>query len=321
MYKKMSENYGNIYDYTADNMEKAAQTIKNGGLVAFPTETVYGLGANVYNMQAVSGIFAAKQRPHFDPLISHIAEVDFLKEYAETDARVFALAKRFWPGPLTFVLNRIEENPSIDLACSGLRTLTVRMPNHKIALDLIRRSGVPIVAPSANKYQSISPTTAYHVAEGLGNAVDMILDGGACSVGVESTIIDLTTPKAVILRAGGTTKEDIENFLGEKVYVSVGNPDMPTAPGQMLRHYAPKHILRINAQAPNDDEFYIGFGAKDGKLNLSKTGDLREAAGNLFAFLRLADAQNEFTKIAIAPIPDTGLGLAINDRIRRASYK
>ena len=311
----------NIYQNTPQNIQKAAQTIISGGLVAFPTETVYGLGANVYNAQAVSNIFAAKQRPHFDPLISHIAEIDFLQSYAQTDARVFALAKHFWPGPLTFVLNRIDENPSIDLACSGLRTLTVRMPNHPIALALIKAAGVPIVAPSANKYQSVSPTTAQHVAEGLGDRVDMILDGGACCVGVESTILDLTTSKAVILRAGGTAKEDIENFLGEKISVSNGNPDLPTAPGQLLRHYAPKNILRINVSAPESDEFFIGFGNLDGDLNLSPRADVREAAANLFAFLRYADAHATNGKIAIAPIPEHGLGLAVNDRIRRASYR
>lgn len=311
----------NIYQNTSENIAKAAEIIKNGGLVAFPTETVYGLGANVYNSKAVANIFAAKQRPHFDPLISHIAEIDFLKEYAATDERVFALAKHFWPGPLTFVLRRIEENPSIDLACSGLRTMTVRMPRHPIALALIKASGVPIVAPSANKYQSISPTTAQHVADGLGDKVDMILDGGACSVGVESTIIDLTTDKVVLLRAGGTAKEDIEEFLNEKVLISAGNPELPTAPGQLLRHYAPKHTLRINAEKPEADEFYIGFGKLDGDLNLSPSGSLTEAAENLFAYMRLADAQDKFTKIAMAPIPKNGLGLAINDRIKRASYK
>lgn len=310
-----------IYEHTNENMLKAAQTIKDGGLVAFPTETVYGLGANVYNAKAVANIFAAKQRPHFDPLISHIAETEFLREYAATDERVFALAKRFWPGPLTMVLKRIDNNPSIDLACSGLRTLTVRMPKHTIALELIKKSGVPIVAPSANKYQSISPTTAMHVAQGLGNAVDMILDGGPCTIGVESTIIDLTAKQAVILRAGGLAKEDIEEFLGEKIAVSNGNPDMPTAPGQLLRHYAPKNILRINVEKPESDEYYIGFGKYDGDLNLSKSGDLSEAASNLFAFLRLADEKANAGKIAIAPIPENGLGLAINDRIRRASYK
>ncbi len=311
----------NIYKNTPQNIKKAAETIKSGGLVAFPTETVYGLGANVYDAKAVANIFAAKERPHFDPLISHIAEVDFLREYAKTDERVFALAKRFWPGPLTFVLNRMEENPSIDLACSGLRTLTVRMPKHPIALELIRESGVPIVAPSANKYQSISPTCAEDVAEGLGNNVDMILDGGSCTVGVESTIIDLTGKEIVMLRAGGTSKEDLEDFLGEKIALSSGNPDMPSAPGQLLRHYAPKNILRINVKAPNDDEFFIGFGDIDSELNLSKSGNLSEAAANLFAFLRYADKQAKFGKIAVAPIPSSGLGLAINDRLKRASYK
>ncbi|MBQ8481729.1 MAG: threonylcarbamoyl-AMP synthase [Alphaproteobacteria bacterium] len=311
----------NIYSNTEQNILKAAEIIKSGGLVAFPTETVYGLGANVYDSQAVSKIFAAKQRPKFDPLISHIADVDVLRNYAATDERVFALAKRFWPGPLTFVLNRIEENPSIDLACSGLRTLTVRMPNHHIALNLIKASGVPIVAPSANKYQSISPTTAQHVADSLGENVDMILDGGACKVGVESTIIDLTGKNAVLLRAGGTAKEDIEEFLGEKILINEGNPDLPTAPGQLLRHYAPRNILRINVTQPDDDEYFIGFGNIDGDINLSKSGNLTEAAANLFAFLRIADENAAEGKIAIAPVPYDGLGLAINDRIRRASYK
>ena len=311
----------NIYSNTPQNIQKAAEVIKHGGLVAFPTETVYGLGANVYDAQAVASIFAAKQRPHFDPLISHIAEIDFLKEYAATDARVFALARRFWPGPLTFVLKRIEENPSIDLACSGLRTLTVRMPQHPMALELIRKSGVPIVAPSANKYQSISPTTAQHVFEGLGDKVNMILDGGACKVGVESTILDLTGKKAVLLRAGGTAKEDLEEFLGEEILISAGNPELPSAPGQLLRHYAPRNVLRINVVKPEKDEYFIGFGPIDGQLNLSPNGDLREAAGNLFAYLRLADANAPRGKIAIAPIPHSGLGLAINDRIKRASYK
>lgn len=310
----------NIYDFTAENMNKAASVIKRGGLVAFPTETVYGLGADVYNADAVAKIFAAKQRPHFDPLISHIADIDMLKDYAATDSRVFALAERFWPGPLTFVLRRIDENPSIDLACSGLRTITVRMPNHPIALELIRRSAVPIVAPSANKYQSVSPTTAQHVAEGLGDKVDMILDGGACKVGVESTILDLTDRHAVILRAGGTAKEDIENFLGEKIsFVQAIATDTPTAPGQMRRHYAPKNHLRINVTKPDIDEFFIGFGSCNGDLNLSPSANLNEAAANLFAFLRIADSKAKYGKIAVAPIPQTGLGLAINDRLQRAS--
>ncbi len=312
----------NIYLHSDDTIKKAADVILQGGLVAFPTETVYGLGANVYDAKAVASIFKAKGRPSFNPLISHIAEIDFLKEYAQTDERVFALAEKFWPGPLTFVLPRIDNNPSLDLACAGLKTVTVRMPNHEIALDLIKKSGVPIVAPSANKSQSISPTTAKHVAESLGNNVDMIIDGGKCKVGVESTIIDLTGKNVVLLRAGGVSKENLEEFLGQKVLISHGNPDLPSSPGQMLKHYAPNNSFRINALSKQDDEFLIGFGdVKDADLNLSPKGDLCEAAANLFAYMRIADSQNKYSKIAMSPIPETGLGLAINDRIRRAAYK
>jgi L-threonylcarbamoyladenylate synthase len=313
----------NIFTYTSETLHRAADIIRQGGLVAFPTETVYGLGANVYNAKAVANIFAAKGRPTFNPLISHIAELDTLSELAETDGRVLALAKHFWPGPLTFVLNRKEMNPAMDLVCAGLKTMTVRMPNHPIALELIRASGVPIAAPSANKSQSISPTTARHVFESLGTKVDMILDGGSCKVGVESTIIDLTTPQAVLLRAGGLAKEDIEAFLGEKVLISHGNPDLPSSPGQMLKHYAPRLPMRINI-CPEDkqpNEFYIGFGKMNGNLNLSPKADLVEAAANLFAYMHLAEEQTEFPAIAMAPIPENGLGLAINDRIRRASYR
>ncbi|HCU59015.1 MAG TPA: threonylcarbamoyl-AMP synthase, partial [Alphaproteobacteria bacterium] len=259
-------------------------------------------------------------RPSFNPLISHIAEIDFLKTYAAVDERVLSLAKHFWPGPLTFVLNRIDENPALDLACAGLRTVTVRMPNHEVALKLIKKSGVPIVAPSANKSQTISPTTARHVYESLGEKVDMILDGGQCKVGVESTIIDLTGRDVVLLRAGGIALEDLEAFLGEKILISHGNPDLPSSPGQLLKHYAPAHDFRINAFSREGDEFFIGFGdVKDCDLNLSASGDLCEAAANLFAFMRIADEDGR--KIAMSPIPEKGLGLAINDRIRRAAYK
>lgn len=311
----------NIYKNNSENIKKAAEVILNGGLVAFPTETVYGLGANAYDAKAVASIFAAKSRPSFNPLISHIAEIDFLKDYAKTDSRVFELAKKFWPGPLTFVLQRINNNPALDLACAGLKTITVRMPNHKIALDLIKTSGVPIVAPSANKSQTISPTTAQHVYESLGNKVDMILDGGQCEVGVESTIIDLTSKDVVMLRAGGISKETLEDFLNQEILISHGNPNLPSSPGQLLKHYAPMHEFRINVTEKKDDEFFIGFGnVKNADLNLSVTADLCEAAANLFAYMRIADNQNKYSKIAISPIPETGLGLAINDRIRRASY-
>jgi len=311
-----------IFKANDENILKAAEQIKAGGLVAFPTETVYGLGANVYNSKAVASIFEAKGRPRFNPLISHIAEIDFLKEYVQTDERVMALAKKFWPGPLTFVLKRIDDNPALDLACAGLKTATVRMPRHPVALALIKKSGVPIVAPSANKSQTLSPTTAEDVFESLGANVDMILDGGKCAVGVESTIIDLTGKDVVMLRAGGVALEDLEDFLAQKVFISHGNPDMPSSPGQLLKHYAPKKSLRINALKREEGEFFIGFGdVADCDLNLSKTADLKEAAANLFSYLRLADADKTHQKIAVSPIPQIGLGLAINDRILRASYR
>ena len=310
-----------IYKALEDNIIKGAEIIKNGGLVSFPTETVYGLGASIFNPKAVAGIFEVKGRPSFNPLISHIAKMDDMREFVLVDDRALELAKAFWPGPLTFVLPRKDDNPSLDIVCAGLKTMTVRCPNHKVALELIEKAGVPIAAPSANRSQTISPTTAEAVYESLGDSVDMILDGGQCEVGVESTILDLTTSKAVLLRAGGVTKEEIEKVLNEEVFVSDGNPDKPTSPGQMLKHYAPSKKFRINAIKPMEDELYIGFGKEFdfGELNLSKSGDLREAASNLFLFMRMADKNIKCDKIAMAPIPNEGVGLAINDRIKRAS--
>ena len=310
-----------IVKATRKTIEQAAQLIKSGNIVAFPTETVFGLGADAYNATAVAKIFEAKNRPTFNPLISHIADVDFLNDYVKMDERVPALAKRFWPGPLTMVLPRKQHNPALDLACAGLPTISVRMPNHPVALALIKAADTPIVAPSANRSQSISPTTAQHVYTSLGNRVPMILDGGACHVGVESTIIDLTTKKIVLLRAGGIAMEDIADFLNEEVMISGGNPNLPSSPGQILKHYAPKYETRINVTHPNDDEFMIGFGDINGHLNLSPSGNLAEATTNLFAYMHLAEEQTKYTKIAIAPIPMKGLGRAINDRIKRASYR
>lgn len=312
-----------IFEANEENIIRAAALIKSGKLVAFPTETVYGLGANVYDAHAVAGIFAAKGRPTFNPLISHIADPEELAGYAEADSRALFLAQKFWPGPLTFVLRRKDENPALDLVCAGLKTITVRCPSHPVARALIRQSGVPIAAPSANRSQTISPTTADAVYDSLGDKVDMILDGGACAVGVESTILDLTTPQAVLLRAGGVTKEELEQALNETVQISDGNPNRPTSPGQLLKHYAPAKTLRINATSREPGELFIGFGAgyEWADLNLSPTGDLREAAANLFAYMRQADKDTRFSRMAMAPIPQRGVGLAINDRIRRASKR
>ena len=222
----------NIYPGTPGNIDKAADIIRNGGLVAFPTDTVYGLGANVYLPSAVAGIFAAKERPLFDPLISHIADIDFLPEYAQTDQRVMDLARHFWPGPLTFVLKRKDEDHRLDLVCSGLPNIAVRMPNHPLALALIRTAGVPIAAPSANRFKTVSPTSAQHVKDSLGDRVAMILDGGPCRIGVETTILDLTTKEMVILRAGGLPKEAIEAYTGEKVILSQGTPGTRRSAGK-----------------------------------------------------------------------------------------
>lgn len=312
-----------IFKADASHICKAAEIIKTGGLVAFPTETVYGLGASIYDAKAVAHIFAAKGRPAFNPLISHIANPEELTDYAVADTRALFLAKTFWPGPLTFVLPRKEENPAMDLVCAGLPTMTLRCPNHPVALELIRQAGVPIAAPSANRSQTISPTSAEAVYESLGDAVDMILDGGACAVGVESTILDLTTSSAVLLRAGGVTKEALEDVLNEPVLLSDGNPDKPTSPGQLLKHYAPSKPFRINATEPRSGELFIGFGPAYAcaPMNLSPKGDLCEAAANLFAFMRAADKNPAYSAMAMAPIPETGVGRAINDRIRRASTR
>ncbi len=306
----------NIFKANHENIIKAAEVIKSGKLVGMPTETVYGLGANAFDANAVAKIYQAKNRPSFNPLISHIAEIDMIKEIGIADERFFVLANQFWPGPLTMVIQRT--NPKLDLACAGLNTTTVRMPKHKVAMDLIKASGVPIVAPSANLSTTISPTTAEHVYESLGNRVDMILDGGACNVGLESTIIDLTTNKVVLLRAGGLEVEKLEEFLNQKIVNAKSNPEAPSSPGQMLKHYAPNKQLRINVITPCCDEFYIGFGDMNCHLNLSKTKNLLEASANLFAYLRVADKNLEYNKISIAPIPLNGLGLAINDRLERA---
>ncbi|MBR2273245.1 MAG: threonylcarbamoyl-AMP synthase [Alphaproteobacteria bacterium] len=305
------------------NIGKAAMMIRMGGLVAFPTETVYGLGASIRNSRAVAAIFEAKGRPTFNPLITHIAEAEQMNEFAVPDSRAVFLAQKFWPGPLTFVLQRKPQQAFLDLVCAGLPTMTIRCPNHPVALELIERAGVPIAAPSANRSQTLSPTTAEAVWKSLDERVDIILDGGACSVGVESTILDLTTPQAVILRAGGITKEDLEDALQETVYFSDGNPDKPTSPGQLSRHYAPAKTFRINVTDPRPDELFIAFGSgfNGAQLNLSPQGDLREAAANLFAFMRAADENKKFNAIAMAPIPMEGLGVAINDRIKRASRR
>ncbi len=298
---------------------EAARILRGGGLVAFPTETVYGLGADATNGQAVARIFEAKGRPRFNPLIVHVEGLAAARDLGEFGDKALALAERFWPGPLTLVLplragarHRISE-----LVTAGLDTLAIRVPAHPVAHQLLAAAGVPIAAPSANLSGRVSPTAASHAEEDLGGAVDMILDGGATEAGLESTIVALF-PAPTLLRPGGLAREEIEALLG--CPLQDFRESGVRAPGQLASHYAPRATLRLDAQSADAGEVLLGFGAgaPEGCLNLSRSGDLREAAVHLFAYLRALDAQGQ-AQIAVMPVPRTGLGEAINDRLRRAS--
>lgn len=299
-------------------LDEAATLLQTGRLVAFPTETVYGLGANALIDTAVAGIFAAKGRPHFNPLIVHVPDMPAALELAEFDGRARDIAARFWPGPLTMVLPRRPDSGLSHLVSAGLPTVALRMPAHPLAQDLLRRAGCPVAAPSANRSGSISPTQADHVAGSLGDRVDLIIDGGACAVGLESTVIDLSGPQAALLRPGGVAREDLEAVLGPLV-LSTEADDAPKSPGQLLSHYAPSCPVRLQAESAGEGEALLGFqGTPGATLDLSPTGNLLEAAANLFAMMHRLDAQG-WRGIAVAPIPEEGLGLAINDRLRRAA--
>ncbi len=307
------------------SIDDAARLIREGELVAFPTETVYGLGGDATNERAVAKIFEAKERPQFNPLISHVldaGEARRLVQWSETAER---LAARFWPGPLTLVLPRAPDSPIALLATAGLDTAAIRAPAHPMAQALIRAAGRPIAAPSANRSGAVSPTRAEHVAESLGNRVKLILDGGPCDVGLESTVLDLTTSTPTLLRPGGATREAIETVIGS-IALSDAIPTGSAAhksPGQLASHYAPARPVRLNAASVAADEALLAFGPQPlagarQLLNLSVTGDLAEAAANLFAHLRALDQPGN-ARIAVMPVPPIGLGLAINDRLRRAA--
>jgi L-threonylcarbamoyladenylate synthase len=298
---------------------EAARILREGGIVAFPTETVYGLGADAANGEAVARIFEAKGRPRFNPLIVHVAGLGPARELVDFDAKALTLAKAFWPGPLTLVLPMAERARAAisELVTAGLDTLAIRVPGHAIAHRLLALTGTPIAAPSANISGRISPTSARHAEEDLGGKVDLILDGGATQAGLESTIVALS-PAPTLLRPGGLAREEIEACLG--LPLQDFRDDQVRAPGQLLSHYAPRAALRLNADRAGPGEALLGFGpqAPEGALNLSPAGNLREAAANLFAYLRALDAQRP-QQIAVMPVPRTGLGEAINDRLRRAS--
>lgn len=297
----------------------AAEILSEGGLVAIPTETVYGLAADAANPEAVARLYEAKGRPRFNPLIAHVSSWDMAEREAEFSPLARTCAEAFWPGPLTLVLPARSGGRVSDLARAGLETLAVRWPKHRAAAALIEVSGRPLVAPSANRSGHVSPTRAEHVAEDLGERISLILDGGPCDVGMESTILGFQDGEPVLLRPGGVATETISARLGRSVRPYSSEAGI-NAPGQMKSHYAPRARLRLNATAREDGEGFLAFGPfVPGDLSLSTSGDLVEAAANLFEMLRSLDTQ--FGRIAVSPIPTAGLGEAINDRLERAAYR
>lgn len=303
---------------STDSIALAATALKRGGLVAMPTETVYGLAADATSDSAVAALYEAKGRPSFNPLIAHVASLDAAAAQAVFSDEALVLAAAFWPGPLTLVLPVAANGSVCDLARAGLDTVAIRMPAHPVARDLLDAFGGPLVAPSANPSGRISPTTAAHVAADMREQIDAILDGGPCDLGLESTIVDCTGDVPALLRAGALATENIEAVSGA-LRRPESDPEAPSSPGQLLRHYAPKATLRLNADSPAEGEAYLGFGPGEATLNLSESANLRETAANLFAMLRALDTRHD--RIAVAPIPSTGLGEAINDRLKRAARR
>ena len=301
-------------------LARAAELLRDGALVAFPTETVYGLGARADDGRAVAAIYAAKGRPAFNPLILHLASLEMAEELALLSPTARDLAEAFWPGALTLVLPLRDGAPVASLATAGLPSVALRMPDHPVARRLLEETGLPVAAPSANPSGRISPTTAAHVTEGLGDRIAAVVDGGPCPVGVESTILSLLGTEPRLLRAGGLPAETLETALGRPL-TAVTTPDetAPLAPGQLASHYAPRGTLRLNVTQPGPDETWLGFGPCPGAaLSLSESGDLAEAAARLFDCLHRLDAMGAL-RIAVAPVPDHGLGRAINDRLSRAA--
>ena len=296
--------------------------MRAGRLVAFPTETVYGLGGDATNGRAVARIFAAKGRPRFNPLIVHVPGLAEAEALAQFDERARELAGRFWPGPLSLVLARRKDSGLSLLVSAGLDTVALRAPAHPVAQVLLRAAARPIAAPSANRSGRVSPTTAAHVAAEFGRRIPLILDGGACTVGLESTVLDLTGPSPLLLRPGGVTVEQLGEILGRVETVAEGE-GAPRSPGRLPSHYAPRLPVRLDAVSARPGEALLAFGpaAPPGfaeTLFLSRAGDLAEAAANLFAMLRELD-RPDFVGVAVMPIPERGLGRAINDRLRRAA--
>ena len=296
-------------------ISRAAWLLSRGALVAFPTETVYGLGADARNSLAVAKVFEAKGRPQFNPLIVHVASADHAQNFVTWSDTAQLLADAFWPGPFTLVLPLKTGHGLSPLVTAELPTLAIRVPADATAQALLDAFAGPVAAPSANPSGRISPTSAAHVFAGLGGKIAAVLDNGPCAVGVESTIVSLAGPPT-LLREGGLTRERIEQVLGKRL-MATPTSDAITAPGQLASHYAPRAPVRLNAKTVFPGERMLGFGGIDGDLNLSATADLAQAAARLFEYLHQLDASDQ--PIAVAPIPDTGLGRAINDRLARAA--
>lgn len=323
-----------IHEASTRAIRDAANIIRSGGLVAFPTETVYGLGANALDGKAAAKIFEAKGRPAFNPLIVHVPDFETAASLAEFNDMARELATAFWPGALTLILPKREGCPVSDLCTAGLETIALRVPSHPVAQDLMRQAEVPIAAPSANASGEPSPTAPIHVVQSLGDKVDMILAAGRCTVGLESTVFDLSGENPVILRPGGVTAEMLTEVIGHEVRQGSDDRTAPKSPGQLLKHYAPGIPVRLHAVDVGEGEALLAFGsikfmgirgggaAKDlpeaRVRNLSERGDLHEAAANLFAYLRELD-NPAHKAIAVMDIPKNGIGSAINERLRRAA--
>ena len=315
-----SNTLGNGWILPSDDaaITAAMELLRSGQIVAIPTETVYGLAADASNADAVAKIYAAKGRPDFNPLIVHVADQSAAENLAEFSPMAHQLAQAFWPGPLTLVLPLRTDANIAGAVTAGLPTIALRCPANPVMQALLKKTGLNIAAPSANKSGGISPTRAEHVLAGLGSAVPMILDGGACSAGLESTIVAVRDNGWQILRPGPVTAADIERVLGIGPLTASG--DNIEAPGQLASHYAPSKAVRLNAIQPEPGEWHVGFGVVEGNDNLSASGDLAQAAANLFDALHRADASAALS-ISVAPIPHEGIGVAINDRLQRASIR
>lgn len=312
-----------IVEARADTLTEAADLVRTGRLVVFPTETVYGVGADATNDRAVAAIFLVKERPKFNPVIVHVLDVDAASDVARLNECAKTLAQAFWPGPLSLVLERRNSAALSLLVSAGLDTVAVRAPAHPVARQLLIACALPIAAPSANMAGTVSPTRAEHAATSLGTSVDLVLDGGPCSIGIESTVLDVTGKQPTLLRPGGVTREAIEAEIGP-IHISNGT-NVLRAPGMQPSHYAPRLPMRLEAVSARAGEALLAFGPDIPSnaariLNLSPTADLAEAAANLFAMLRALD-RPRYSSIAVMPIPDHDLGLAINDRLRRAAVR